>query len=465
MEYLEGRGLFKILREEAPLAPSRIVDLSRQVLAALAAAHELGIVHRDLKPENVIVLSKKDDEGNVNEFVKVCDFGIAKLAVQGDVDEKLTIEGTIVGTPEYLSPEQARGVDIDARSDLYSMGVIIFEALTGEPPYRGDTPLAIVLKHLDAPIPRPSAIAPSVDPKLEAVCMKALSKAPADRFASAREMRAALATEGSDTPAVRRSRAPQLVVMTETPPPVSSTNAALPLTSMRSAAISAARPRLSELTEPTRPSAGWATLLVISLALGGGGAGAYWLRGHARTRALATVAPAAQVTEPPTPQAAPAEPPEPAATSAEPDVLPPRVEPRGPRPGGHARAGSKPSPSASTSVVASDVLPPPPAAPMGAAAKVRYSNVVVANVAAAAVTAALPLAGFAQCYHGPAGSHGVASLHLDLSPTGTVPRCSISDTSQAELGACLDEAARRISIPAIPAGGASADVVLDFDAP
>ena len=309
MEYLEGRSLFRILRDEAPLAPSRIVDLSRQILAALAAAHEIGIVHRDLKPENVIVLSKKDDEGKASEFVKVCDFGIAKLASKGEVDEKLTLEGSIIGTPEYLSPEQARGGELDARSDLYSMGVILFEALTGEPPYRGDTPLSIVLKHLDAPIPRPSSLTPTVDPKLEAVCLKALSKAPEDRFASAREMRAALATDSPDAAAAPRasSRSSHILLMTETPLPVSSTQAPLHLTPKRASAVSAARPRLTDLTEASSSAGARTMAAVVALALMGGGGGAYWLRKHpplghsgvAVAPALEAVVPAAA---PPPPQ-------------------------------------------------------------------------------------------------------------------------------------------------------------------
>ena len=202
MEFLEGRTLFKVLRDEAPLAPARIVEVARQILAALAAAHDLGIVHRDLKPENVILAAGKDDDGRANEHVKVCDFGIAKLQAHEEADEKLTLEGSIVGTPEYLSPEQARSGHLDARSDLYSMGVILFEMMTGEPPFRGDSALATVLMHLDAPPPRPSSLAPNVDANLEAVCLKALAKSPAERFPSARAMRAALVTEtvdGSDT--------------------------------------------------------------------------------------------------------------------------------------------------------------------------------------------------------------------------------------------------------------------------
>ncbi len=283
MEYLEGRTLLSILREEAPLAPARIVDLSRQILAALAAAHELGIVHRDLKPENVIVLPGRNDDGGATELVKVCDFGIAKLQAPRENDEKLTIEGTIVGTPEYLSPEQARGGELDARSDLYSMGVILFEMLTGQSPFRGDSPLSTVLQHLDMLPPRPSALTPHVDAKLEAVCLKALSKAPGDRFASAREMRASLSVDRAvPAPAAAPARTPALVLMTETPPPVSSPPTPVSLSSKEAAALGLSpRSRLSPtmVRAPSGPSR--AGLAVIVLAVVALGASTHWLRRHA----------------------------------------------------------------------------------------------------------------------------------------------------------------------------------------
>jgi serine/threonine protein kinase len=176
MEYLAGRSLYKIFRDEAPLEPERIIDLFRQALGALAAAHDLGIIHRDLKPDNIIVMQRTGDEGVSGEHVKVCDFGIAKFTENTQVTaaEKLTADGTIIGTPDYLSPEQARSEGIDARSDLYSMGVMLFEALTGQTPFHADTPLGIVLQHLDAEPPKPSTLAPDVDPKLETICLRCL---------------------------------------------------------------------------------------------------------------------------------------------------------------------------------------------------------------------------------------------------------------------------------------------------
>ena len=482
MEYLEGRTLFKVLRDEAPLAPARIVDLSRQILAALAAAHELGLIHRDLKPENVIILAGKDDDGRATEHVKVCDFGIAKLQTNNDVDEKLTVEGSIVGTPEYLSPEQARGGELDARSDLYSMGVILFEMLTGQPPFRGDTPLSIVLKHLDAPPPRPSSITPTADVKLEAACLKALSKAPGDRFGSAREMRASLSTDTPEAAAPpATSRNSNLLVMTETPPPVSSTQVPLALMSRRGSAMgSGSRPRLSEMAEPPS-SGGRAMAVVVVLALLGGGGGAYWLRKHSANPPAPTLAAAPQTVPsaaapppetPDTPASAPATSAEPLASAgAFPPSELPVDAPTHHHHGKHIAASADSKSAGSVEPVASTPPPAyaadlaPPGAPVTSAVKVRLSNVQVKNIAATTVTAALPVGRFAGCYHGPPGSHATATVHLDMTKTGTLARCAISDSDLAGLGACVVDATKRVVVAGIPEGGASADVQVDFDAP
>jgi serine/threonine-protein kinase len=226
MEYLEGRDLFKTLKEDFPLSKERIVGVLSQTLAALAVAHEMGVIHRDLKPENIMLLPAKDDEGNAYELVKVCDFGIAKILDTGaddSVDQAgrtgtqthtgtLTAHGMLIGTPEYMSPEQARGEPADPRSDIYAMGVILFQLLTGRLPFIANSKIRLVIKHVEEVPPQPSHIDSRVDLALEVVCMKALQKRPDDRYQTAREMRTAL-KEALDGHVSTRMR------VSSTPPP------------------------------------------------------------------------------------------------------------------------------------------------------------------------------------------------------------------------------------------------------
>src|SRR2546429_6459858 len=180
MEFLDGRSLKEMITKRGPAPINVAIDYARQILAALRFAHRNGIVHRDIKPHNVLV----DDEGRV----KVTDFGIARAGTS-----QMTEAGSITGTAQYLSPEQARGAPVDQRSDLYSVGIVLYEMLTGKVPFTGDTPLEIAMKHLsEVPVP-PSELRDDVPDDLDLIALRALAKDPEDRYQTAAEMDADLA--------------------------------------------------------------------------------------------------------------------------------------------------------------------------------------------------------------------------------------------------------------------------------
>ncbi len=188
MELLEGRTLRDVLAKEAPLDAARSVLLMLQVSAAVAAAHEAGIIHRDLKPANIFIVQRAE----VPAVVKVLDFGIAKLAAETlDEDEPMTLTqfGAMIGTPRYMSPEQCDGAELTPAADVYSLGVILYEMLTGTVPFSGSTPLAIALKHTGETPRSPREFVPSIPPPLEQTVLHALEKRPQDRPANAEEFR------------------------------------------------------------------------------------------------------------------------------------------------------------------------------------------------------------------------------------------------------------------------------------
>jgi len=182
LEFIEGHSLAKLVDTQGPLEPERALRIARQIAEALQAAHGVGIVHRDLKPDNVMLIAKDGDP----DYVKVLDFGIAKIKVEGAGDQPaLTQIGTVFGTPEYMSPEQARGDTVDARADLYTVGVILFEMLSGRSPFKDDDLVVVLTRHLTAdPPPLPAGI----DPAIVELVLLLLKKSPAERVQSAAEL-------------------------------------------------------------------------------------------------------------------------------------------------------------------------------------------------------------------------------------------------------------------------------------
>jgi serine/threonine-protein kinase len=182
MEYVDGPSLSRVLRSDGPFHPRRAAEIAAEVAGGLGFAHSRGVVHRDVKPGNVLLTRSGQ--------AKVTDFGIARAL--SSPDEDLTQAGSVMGTATYFSPEQAQGLPVDPRSDLYSLGVVLYELVTGRPPFSGETPLAIAYKHVqDQPAP-PSTLMSGLPTSLEAIIMKLLSKRPEDRYASAEDLRADL---------------------------------------------------------------------------------------------------------------------------------------------------------------------------------------------------------------------------------------------------------------------------------
>lgn len=182
MEYVDGETLRDVLRSHGPVSPRQAMTWLADVAAAMDFSHRKGIVHRDMKPANVMI----DSTG----AVKVMDFGIARAI--NDSSATMTQTSAVMGTAQYLSPEQARGIKVDPRSDIYSMGCVLFELLTGEPPFTGDSPVAVAHQHVHEEPRRPSALRKEIPPELDSIVMKAMSKNPANRYQTAADLRSDL---------------------------------------------------------------------------------------------------------------------------------------------------------------------------------------------------------------------------------------------------------------------------------
>jgi serine/threonine-protein kinase len=180
MEFVKGLTL-KQLVEAGDILPTPVgLRIAKQICAGLAAAHEVGVIHRDIKPQNIII--------EATGGLKIMDFGIARLKEE----RGMTAEGTVVGTPDYMSPEQARGQALDFRSDIYSTGVVLYEVFTGSIPFEGDSPLAVVLKHIQEAPPSPQTRNPRIDPRISQIVLKCMQKDPKDRYQTVNDLYEAL---------------------------------------------------------------------------------------------------------------------------------------------------------------------------------------------------------------------------------------------------------------------------------
>jgi serine/threonine-protein kinase len=260
MEYLDGRSLKELIVSRGPAPIPIAIDYARQILAGLRFAHRNGVIHRDIKPHNMVV----DSEGRV----KVTDFGIARAEEAGGA--QMTEAGSIIGTAQYLSPEQARGTQVDKTSDLYSLGIVLYELLTGTVPFTGDTPVEIAMKHLSAVPEPPSVLRADVPHALDMVVLRALAKDPRDRFQSAEEMDAELERVARGLDVSRETEEAATTVLSG-----ADLAAAMPTTVRRApTAITQVRPPRTppppvyyDYEEPPRRRAFWPWLLALLLVI------------------------------------------------------------------------------------------------------------------------------------------------------------------------------------------------------
>ncbi len=283
MEYVEGKTLADLVHSFGPLPAHIVLMIAKQVLEGLGAAHNQGVVHRDLKPSNIILTA--------GGIAKVMDFGIAK--VEGG--KSLTATGALVGTVNYMSPEQVRGEAVDSRSDLYSFGVILFELLTGQVPFKEESDFSIMLHHVQTPPPPPTQLLPDIPSELEDIVLRCLNKPPERRFQSAGDILGALdAFEEQDRALGRGALYTRKVLANwvfPTVPPASSDRGGVPIAARERAAghsvsgHSESSPLSAEIssmvaTHPNRPSSKGLTGAVILLVVVLAGAGLTWYRMH-----------------------------------------------------------------------------------------------------------------------------------------------------------------------------------------
>jgi serine/threonine protein kinase len=503
MELLDGRDLLRVLVEDWPLSGPRIAGILMQALAALSVAHDMGVVHRDLKPENIMVLAGTNDEGQATDVVKVCDFGIAKMTALrsekiSQLGGPLTGQGLVVGTPEYMSPEQGRGDSLDLRSDLYSVGVILFQLLTGRVPFEAESALGIVFKHVTEEPARPSSINPTIDLRLEAICLKAMSKKREDRHQSAREMRTelrsvlgsvayvhpaststlaaddtapmplmtkdrssgALPDAGSDPALHRRSSGAAAVSAPERPDP-------LPKTTSSATAFLDGQPRPSRTPSPALVGFAMAALgAVLAAAFVIHGADSrdatLGLSATATSSAAAATTPANDGD--PSSAAASATPAdaEQASAESEPSSAPPATATaHAPRPS-HTSAGPTAAPATAN---ASGVHTSFDLTTASANPSVVHANGATAHD----VRASLPSAQFTQCYRDALRRvghrlEGRMSVHVQMRTDGRVANALASgpEALLQGMGGCITQSFNELPIANVAPAGGDADIHIVF---
>ncbi len=480
MELLDGCTLADLLDREFPLAPARIAAIMSQALSAVGAAHALKVLHRDLKPENIVILESRDDEDRRIDVVKVCDFGIAKLEGVSEhsdgasrsaiLDLKIaatpqlrnaTRAGVIVGTPQYMSPEQARGEKLDVRSDLYSLGVVLFEMLTRRAPFHEGTPAEVLLHHAETEPPAPSSIYPHVDPQLEAICLRALRKDRDARFTTAREMRIALRPLLEDaTPALP----PSAREMYASAPTISAT--AVAPHAKRSARMLWAGPALAIVVgayavfarrAPQKQAHDMTPALPVAIAAAQ----------PAPTRAeppaptpTETPAPTRTLTQTPTPtlQRVPSARPQQTAP-ADPEPPPPPV----------LATVTPPPPTATVTATATSSPPPQPSAierADPARVHVDLGPVQADRVSASSVESALRHVDFTSCYRAEVAqsrsSDGTATLAVEMDEERVTRAELVGGPFASSLRQCISQRALGTRVRSADTGAATARVTLRF---
>ena len=459
MELLRGCNLSQAIKRDGPFPEARTLHIVRQIARSLREAHALGLVHRDLKPSNLFLLETADEA----DFVKVLDFGLVKVFGVEDLSAQLTAGGLVLGTPHYMAPEQARGLPCDERSDIYSLGVVLFQMLAGHVPFDGASTLDVLLRHATEPVPalRDAGPGRQVSPELEAVVAKCLAKKPEERFQNMEELLSALP---GDRPAGRR------------PPPLpldfGSDEADLaPISSRTQTARTGARGETLEIPGTGRVALrGAAVALSPHAAHRNAGAPRFagrrgWLAGVAVAMALVagvglrTWAKARQRTRPPAPMTAvsvavaPAPPPSvpvpPASTAKLEETRAPRVS-------------DAPAPSAPTP--ANEPVPGAPAEPRKQPAKRGDRQSAPAKRMRPAPVAASPevvealqerlarsVSGIRQCamLDSHRGGHGAGELQLSVTvdPSGQIKAIGLAGIDLGDkLESCIRSAVQRISI-------------------